>query len=375
MGDSVMRAGVVTLSGNTNYGNRLQSFALQRALGSLGAQAENILIQPTLRYRLQRVDLAMKALRSDGVGFLRKKLGGEVVHARGSSMTLGERMLADFTAHHLLSRRGVIRGELGWAGVGSEYEMFIVGSDQVWNPLYTHGDPNYFLQFAPFEKRIAYAASFGVTSVPFYMRAGYRTMIDGIPHVSVREPAAQELVFRLSGREVPVVLDPTMLLERRDWESCIAAIDLKSEGYLAAFFLDPDTGARVAEDVRALGTQLGREVKRIADPLGRVSDPVTPFEFVSLIANAGAVVTDSFHAAVFSIIFNKPLFTVKRGGMYSRLQGLAELAGLGSTELEHTQFGARSGEVDWDAVNRRIGTLREDSLGFLREAIASASGL
>ena len=119
-----------------------------------------------------------------------------------------------------------------------KYKYFIAGSDQVWNPIYINDMDKYFLTFAKKEQRISYAASFSCPDIPEQYKLKYRDWIKGMSRISVREETGANIIKNLVGIEVPVLLDPTLLLSREKWISISKKPKNKPKvGYILTYFL------------------------------------------------------------------------------------------------------------------------------------------
>ncbi|MCB0913406.1 MAG: polysaccharide pyruvyl transferase family protein, partial [Propionibacteriaceae bacterium] len=234
-------------------------------------------------------------------------------------------------------------------------------------PLYRQVSPIDFLTFAQERQRVAYAASFGVPEIPAPYRSRYAGYLRGIPHISVREGRAAEIVAELTGRDVPVVLDPTLLLTAEDWSATIGERRAPDEDYLLTFFLTELTGSESAEIARHAAAN-GLAVVDPLDP-SSVPEPLSPLGFIDLIRGASAVATDSFHASVFSVLFHRPLILKGRDAMESRTETL--LGSLGLTlgpwaPLPHLNALT---EPDWLGAEARLATHRKSSTAYLEASL------
>ena len=220
------RVGIVTINDDTNYGNRLQNFALQEVVRSLGWEPETLANRPPAWDRALLAPRIMHDIRHDFPGFARRAgpigptatgapPGAALPGAAASRRSAGSPARTS-TRHRIASRRCP---RTYWA---DRYTSAIVGSDQVWNPTYRRAQGIDFLDFVGESHRIAYAASFGVEQVPGFLRSRYRAWLQGIPHLSVRESAGRRIVADLTGRDARVVLDPTLLVDRAVWDRLIA---------------------------------------------------------------------------------------------------------------------------------------------------------
>lgn len=373
------KVGIVTLGGNTNYGNRLQNFALQQAVASLGHDpVETLHGLPRGEEPLTKARRLLSSMRE-----------GEGLKALIQSRTPGrsrqadvhicpperQQAISDFANNHIRSTDRPF-GAVSAAGLKRSYDHFVVGSDQVWNPAFTHGNEEWFLSFAERSQRVAYAASFGIPRVPKYFAARYRKGLLGIPHLSVRECAGATIVRELTGRTPPVVLDPTMLVPPETWgERAVLPSQLRGRGYVLVFMLSAgDQGTASSADlsmVESHARSRGLELIDVNSPEDREVLSWSPLEFIGAIRDAELVVTDSFHAAVFAHVFNRPFLIAGRGDMNSRFETLLSHSGISGVSLPQVEDVERASDIDWGVVNVRIEERRQESMDFLREALAT----
>lgn len=327
-----------------NYGNRLQNYALQSVLASLGYEVvslrkERRSILTSVRHR------ARKLLKDDSVTRFR-----------------------EFDETQIRFSDCVASTDYVTPGLTDRYDKFVIGSDQVWNPNFPFLGPVDYLPFVDSAKKVAYAASFGVSSLGDREGEVSEYLAD-IPHISMRESEGAEITSRLTGRNVPVVLDPTMLLTVNDWFSIAKRPEGIEEGFPFVFKY-------------VLGTDAsGRAIRRMAGDYGAVVDvrdpslKVGPAEFVWLIQNCTAVCTDSFHASAFALLHHKPLGIFDRvddeADMSSRFDTLCELFGAERCRTREEGFDMRC--MDWSAFELRLAELREASLSWLRMALGDES--
>lgn len=342
-----MKAAIVTIQ-SENYGNRLQNYALQQALVGLGCTVESIRRAPFgLPQRAKR--LVRGLLKDDKTTAFRR--------FDADNVTLSSRVL---------SPNGVS------ASMQSAYDVFVIGSDQVWNPDFSFNSELDYLPMVPSAKKFAYAASFGVNRIE-ENRERTADLLNGIPRISVREQAGADIVADLTGREVPVVLDPTMLLTVEDW----AAVAVKPKAlacdkpFVFKYVLGNDVNeARIA----AVAVGRGLEVVDVMDG----SLKIGPAEFVWLVAHSSLVCTDSFHASVFALLHHKPLAIFERvssdADMSSRFDTLCSLFDLKGHRSSEPEFGSDAiFGADWDAFERRLAELRAFSRGWLEDSLGAVA--
>ena len=365
--------GIVTINDDSNYGNRLQNYALQQALRQLGWAPETIRNAPEPWPRSMLIPRTVDDLRHRPAEFLQhraRRLQEAVGRSRSAAPSyLGRRRDANaqFTAAFIRTtqKRFADAPRSYWA---DRYERVVTGSDQVWNPQYRRANGMDFLDFASPANRVSYAASFGVDAVPRFLHAPYARWLEQIPHLSVRERSAAEVVHALTGRDVPVVLDPTLLLTRGQWEELIENEPrIESDAYALRFMIGQLTPQQEAALADAAAPSRVADLHDLGSPLHA---GVGPVGFVAAIAHASVVITDSFHASVFALLFRRPLIVRTRFRSDSRIGSLLDAHGLALEATAAEGVGAL-GEVDWGAAESSREQHRADSFAFLRAALNS----
>ena len=368
--------GIVTITGATNFGNRLQNFALQEVLLTLGCdRVETIAGLPTAETRplkVRRIVSTAVERRGEYVNRLLRR-GSRPARDTYTCPPERRRVIREFTDQYIVTSATRYGPAQGGISLAERFDHVVVGSDQVWNPAFTHANTEWFLDFARREQRVAYAASFGVPSIPDYLQKRFREGIRGFDALSVREHQAARVVEGLTGSTPPVVLDPTMLLGRARWEELAeqpaSLVDL---GYVATFMLaSGDGGATEGADlaaVRGYAHRNGLQLVDLHDPAPGELRALGPLGFIGAIRGASLVVTDSFHAAVFATLFHRPFLLVQRGAMNSRFDTLLDHTGLTGRMLSEAQDFRAVVDIDWDAVDKRLEEKRTESVAFLVKA-------
>ena len=363
-----MKAGLVTFYHIHHYGALLQAAATERAVESLGGACEIIDY-----YVNQNNDLFRKPT---GVGS-----AAADVHTALHYKALRDRYqrFERFSKDHLRisGHRFESLEELRSAEL--PYDLILSGSDQIWNPkIFPDGrfDPVFFGAFST-RRKIAYAPSFGVPHIPEGMEEELRSYLEQFSHISVRERQGREIVKEITGKDVPVVLDPTLLLTAEQWSAMAVPPD-RSGGYILCYCISKP-GA-LAPYIQRLAEETGLPVVQLCGIRQKVHPKAAcvldagPSEFLGLFQNASYVCTNSFHGTVFSVQFQKPFFTavapselaapessrtfsiLSRLGLTERIIGTGATAGLDAT-------------IDWADVDRRLRAARQSSLDYLRAAL------
>lgn len=381
-----LRVGIITIMDPSNYGNRLQNYALQAALQKLGCDTRSFqsdaYADKKLLRKLGRVIGRLCLYHHEGG--LQKIVDKFFLVRRKRRKTqnlaplLHEKVAKGevFNKRHLKIADEPIRQGADHPGA-ADYDFFVVGSDQVWNPYYREGSDIDFLRFVAPEKRIAYSASFSVASIPACYQRRYAAGLRGMAAISVREDQGAKIVRDITGREVPVTVDPTMLLDGNEWRTlCAPHPDKPAKGYYLTYFIGgrPDAFDRT---LQRQARERGLTVVNLASDKGedRKFYAASPTEFIDFIRNAEAVFTNSFHGVVFSIIFGRNFLVFDRQdtgdrSMNSRLDTLLGRFQLNANQRDFRTFSAT--DVD-SAVSLRddapLTTAREQSLDYLRQAL------
>ncbi|MGM9581608.1 MAG: polysaccharide pyruvyl transferase family protein [Anaerovibrio sp.] len=327
-----LRIANLTLDGYFNYGNVLQRYAVCNLLMELGAEVESLWFSSQLgflpylhaHYPWMKDSWDWKTWVKLGInwkGTTQKLLSGENAWEAARSAVIKS----------FVDRYIPMRYDVDFDEVADEYDYFVVGSDQVWNPYFADLE-KLFLKFAPMEKRISYAASISSPEIPQDKLEEFLDGVNGMKSISVREQAGAELIEQLTGRKVEVVADPTMLVAAEKWREIARKPSwLKGdEEILTTYFL----GKRPDDVINSLAMEHGMKVVNILDERVFEHYAVAPEEWLWLIDNAKLMYTDSFHGTVFSILFRRPFVVAERIGdgceskMTSRIDTLLEKFGL-----------------------------------------------
>ena len=363
-----MRIGILTLPLHTNYGGILQAYALQTVLERLGHEV--CLIEKKrkpLRLPMWKAPLVYgKRVLKNLAGhpypiFYEQKVNREEPITRQNT---------DLFIKRYIKRRIVNDfSELK----ESDFDAIVVGSDQIWRPKYFNGNiEDAYLKFAEGWniKRIAYAASFG-TDEWEYTAAQTKEcarLLKQFDAVSVREASGVDLCRKHFGVEARHVLDPTMLLSAEDYIRLFEAAGTpQSTGRLLCYILDetPEKATlieRIAKERKLATFRINSKVEDKTAPITeRIQPPVE--QWLRGFHDAELVVTDSFHACVFSILFQKPFFVAgnqKRG--LSRFTSLLDLFDLADRLISTAaKTDSLETEIPWNCIDTTLNILRQKS--------------
>ncbi len=356
---------ILTLGGLWNYGNRLQAVALFEALKKLNAEPVAI----RNGWDLDPIPLTnhqpVKAAFEHPFQTLRK-------YQRKQNFV-------KFATRYLERSEFLDNPRTNQLNDLAAFDYVVTGSDQVWNPTIVNDQYfNYFLlEHIPAQKRISYAASISVARVDEDASALFKHEVPKFKAASVREQAGVELLQAITGTDVSVVLDPTMLLTQAEWSTLfdLDQIAVPKGKYVFTYVLGQKSPAtlRMIQDFRAQGYAIVEFHNTDFHQL-RKYFAKDPAEFVAFINHAAAVITDSFHAAVFATIFHTPFTIAERADqahqkMSSRIDTLLDMTGLSKRRMAEVDTIAEVLAVDFAASDARIAERRVESLTFLQAAL------
>jgi len=354
-----MKIGIITIN-SENMGNRLQNYALQKVLENKGAEVRT-LNNPYCGREVRTLKHTAKMCLTE------RTLPWIYSRRRQRFYAFNDRFI------HTDPR--VLKPNQVPAGIADEYDFFICGSDQVWNPYFSFITSNEFLRFARPEQRIAYAASIGVSKMDDATADRFKKLISNFKAVSVRESAGASLIHSLTGADVPVIVDPTMMLDANEWLRLASRpAQMPSHGYILTYFLGNKT-ERTKELERKISEEKGYEVVNLLD----VHDPryyfTDPSEFVYLVAHSNLVLTDSFHASVFSVLMGTSFAVqgrVDKNGaadMGSRIESLLGMLDLKSHYLNADFQTKVLSEIDYSHAYEVLKKERQKADHFLERAL------
>lgn len=358
---------IISFHAVDNYGALLQNYALQAAIRDLGFQAE------TLDYRPGSIDKSYPKYfwprNYHGLGEFITKLARYTRNYRKDLVR--QAAFRRFRDTYLARTKEMAKQEL--PSVDGQYDVYIVGSDQVWNMgIVTERElDTYTLQFVRGGKRAAYAASAGSCGniTPPLLRR-----ISALDYISVREHSLKEFLEQNGLTGVHDVCDPVFLLEKERWERLLPVADPHEKPYVFVYFINTDDLCRMSRDIaaeRGLEIRHVDRLKTLTAGFGTSLYGIGPVEFISYIAHAEAVVLSSFHGLAFAILFEREFFVIHYASRADRTRDLLNTLGLSDRGFDsYEDYCRRKGSVrpiDWRAVKEKLAALRKDSRDVLRE--------
>lgn len=365
-----MKIGLITIHWANNYGASLQAFATVKALQQFGEVT-------LLDYRTEHAAKGMQLMRF-GLG------SRDILRASKDLCRIVQRYrvikkFKDFTFAMPLSRK--LRSADDFASLEQEFDCFVCGSDQIWNPSIAGADgqidSRFLLDFAGKKTRVSYASSMGSHKFTTNQERHIKTFLNKFSAISVREKDTSEYLESLIEGPVTAVIDPTLLHSREDWLRFfkIQIPQKKSkERYILVYALHKDKALK--DTINHYRKKLNIKVIAIdQDPFINFKADLhikdaSPIDFVRLFSQADLVVTNSFHGTCFSVIFNNNFVVTQPPSSPNRIKSLLEQIGLSDRLLSPKSCFVDT-DIDYTHVNDRLEKIRSASENYLRSTFSS----
>ncbi len=363
--------GIITFHNAHNCGALLQTFALQETLKCMGYEVKII------NYKDKEITRNYKLIRYSRknpfktIKFLYESVKFYKINKQRYDA------FNNFINHNLRLTK-LYQNTKSLKEDFPKFDYYITGSDQVWNVklIGRKAIDAYTLNFGNNNiKRISYAASIGKSNIDKRYQEQYRKNISKLDYISVREETAKRVLKKMIDKPIEVVLDPTFLLTRNEWDNNLTKYKKYKEKYILIYLMEENEECK--KIVEYLSEKTGMKVihfKREKIYKNELDNGYTcdPLEFVNMIRQAEYVVTNSFHATVFSIIYNKKFFTIPHSKVSSRTMDLLNTMGLKNRSIYNLQDFFNSDydfETDYFEIEKMISKYREKSLKFLEKAL------
>lgn len=350
------KIGILTINDDTNYGNRLQNYAVQEVLKKLDCKVETIHNQENVvreKAIKRKIGIAIK-----GILKLKKHKRYNCFMSFNKNIKYSKYYIDD---KHIPTN------------LSDKYDIFFTGSDQVWNPTFARKITDIdFLCFADTQKRNSISASFGISEIPKDLKEYYKKRLNGLNNISVREDRGKEIIEELTGRnDVEVLVDPTMLLTEEEWDKVAKKPkQLKCDKYILNYFLGEVSEERKKE-IDRIAKENDCEVIDILDKQSPFYQ-TGPSEFLYLEKNAFLICTDSFHSSIFAILYNRPFVVFDREDkevkMNSRIETLINKFNL-KNRIFKGKITRENLEHDYAEAYRILEKEREKSSRFLKRCL------
>lgn len=326
------KIGIVTLYDNLNFGNKLQNYAVQTFFEDMGYDCNTI---PYFKIK-KRCQVDVYQIKNNLIKFIHYP---SYKYKQIIIMEKRRKIFSKFSGKYLKMAPFINVSKIP-SDLWKNYNYFVVGSDQVWHNWSKGIDEiNYFmLKFARKKQKLTISPSFGKNEIESKFKEVYRQGLNDFAIISCREKQGAKLIEELTGKEAVILLDPTMLINRKEWLKIEKIPKYLSKNYIFVYTLG-NISMPVKEFINNTAFENKFEVININDSDRPELYLITPNEFIYYIRHAKLVITDSFHASVFSILFNVNFLVIDRdskrmANMSSRIDTLLEMFGFSSRKFE-----------------------------------------
>lgn len=370
-----MKTATITFHASHNYGSMLQAYALQQVLkNKIGVENEIL----NLRTAVQRAVYPDPSKVQINVKSILKLMLNLPIQ---SHLKNKYRLFEDFLSNYLVLSPEFNYGD-NLVDYVQQFDYLISGSDQIWNTICTDFDWSYYLPFAQ-NNAIAYAPSMGPYPQREISETNYEKIkkyLLGFKAISVREKDTAELIEKIIGDKPQVLIDPTMLLDRNDWDKLAGETNLLNEKYI--FLYSPSYTLEICELASDISARFGLQVvvsnklptkflvKHKKGKFKQILD-CGPIEFIKLVRNAEFVISGSFHAIVFSILYRKP-FLAYKGDVDSRMNQILTNSLLLDYAFDKSNYDSKLDildRIDFSASENYIERERKNSFTFLKNSL------
>lgn len=366
-----MKIGIITFHFVNNFGGALQAYALQRVVAEqCHAESEiidyrNWFIRFTDTIRLFPITTNIQEIKS----------GLATMKARFKRINRFRTFIKENCKQSAL-----YRNHFQMNADPPQYDKFICGSDQIWNPFITMGvSQNYFLGFVknPADK-IAYAPSFGTDRIAERHKRKIKKYLCSFGYLSVREKSGQALVKEMTGRKVDRLVDPTFLLKKEDWEEFAIAPHKKRE-YILLYIMQRDESIynyvkKIKEEKELKVIEISRYGYH-SEAVDEILVDVGPREFLGLFRDASYICTNSYHGLVYSLIFEKDFCLIPCKKFTARINNLLDLLQIEISPDIRKGKSILSANYNKDYVRTVIENERKKAICYLTKSVGDSGEL
>ena len=368
-----MKVDIITRHFIPNYGSILQTYSTQKALEKLGYDSE--VINYIKDEETNKKSVATNSnIKENGLKSKIKKILYIVLQR--PNVTKMNKSFERFRENYLRQTEREYHSSKELKEDLPQADVYCTGSDQVWSTIGTEEyDSTYFLDFVPEGKRcISYAASFGVDKLCENLDKNLTNLLKKYETIYVRENTAEEIIRKKGFSNVKQVVDPTLLLNKDEWNEICEPTKLDGKDYILVYQLHHNK--EMEDYVRNLKKHTNLPIYRVHASIyyglkpGKFIHLPTPGQFVSYIKNAKYIVTDSFHGTVFSLIFQKQFIDILPEKTATRIESILKLVGLEDRILRSNEdYSFLEKNIDFEKAQEILNKEREISINDLKNAL------
>lgn len=366
--------GIITFHNSYNCGSMLQSYALQKVLNKLGVKNEII----DFSNDGQKSVYSIFSKNNNIKNILKNIL----------ILPYKRRIERNYFSYELFKNENFCLTKDKYGSIEDlkkiDYKIVVTGSDQVWNITIEDGDDAYFLPWVKKGKKVAYSPSFGSKNIMKYSDniEKYKKFLLDFNYISIRENNGKKWIYDLTGQVADVLLDPTLLLNREDYEDIVSTKLVLPSKFI--FYYSPGFDHEINRLVKKIAKKYDLPIIAFNSKnfyiklmnlqqftLPEIENPST---YLQLISKATIVITTSFHGTIFSSIFKKCFWTIKNGGMFESDDRVLTLTT--NLDLNDRLIDIKFDEnfdylckKNYDQYDTNLEQLRKKSLNYLNESV------
>ena len=370
-----MKIGIITFHNSYNCGSMLESYAIQTVVQKLGYEAEIVNFSSEGQKEIYAIRFKNNSIKNIMKNIL-------TIPAK-SKIELNNKKYEEFKQKNFkLSKEYVKGSEIS----EEEYNAVIAGSDQIWNITIEDYDDAYFLPWVKEAKKIAYSPSFGAKKISENTddERKYCNYLKEFDCLSIRENNGQKWIKEMTGIDIPVLLDPTLLLETEDYNKIEDTSLQEEDKYI--FFYCPSFNREICKFVKKLADKYNLKVItwstksyyfKLIKSFGFILPQYeSPAVYLNLIKNAEIVLTTSYHGTIFSTLYQKKFITIKNGEMYGSDDRVITLLKQLNMENRLIPYDFDDNfnylqDVDYSNYKENIDILKKKSIDYLRESLSN----
>lgn len=372
-----MKIDIITRHAIANYGSILQAYATEKMLDKLNIENEIIDYVRVEENSKNLVKTYMKNSKKWNRNFITRFIYKII---QKPNLDIMNNKFAKYRKKYLKLTSKQYKNKNELMEDLPQADIYCTGSDQVWGQIANDDyDENYFLEFVPNDKRcIAYSASFGKNKLSENLKIKLPKLMEKYSDIMVRELSAVKILNASGIDNVKLVLDPTLLLSKEEWEENLKIKNNEKEQYILTYQLHHNK--EFDKYLKKLAKATNLKVVRLSSSIyykfkyGKFVYLPDLEQFLTYFKNAKYVVTDSFHGTVFSIIFNKQVIDILPGKTRTRIESILKLFGMEDRIVnDYNDMSIINKEIDYKKVNDILDKERKKSIEYLRKAIESGN--
>ena len=379
--------GIATIHGICNFGSLLQSYATQKVVNKLGYKAEIINYKYPNEYHLSEIATKSPYATSTLPFFTRLRIA---LYSRAMARydIQKKETLFKIERKKMLQQSNEYLNQTSIRVNPPKYDIYLTGSDQVWNPRYMYDDTTYLLDFVHNVPKVAYSASFGTTTIDDRVKNIYRPLLKEYNAISLREQSGVEMIKEICGKEAQCTCDPTLLLTGEEWSEVFNDEPIVKGDYILCYILTytADPYPYAAKFIKHIQEHINKKVV-ILDESGRYwldfrymsFRNYGPREIINLFQHASFIISSSFHGAAFSVNFKKNFYSLfPKGIKDERQESFLRIIGAENRFIRVGDPFPNPADFEiqnWDIITTRLNSYRQKSINYLSKALSNAAKL